>query len=232
MSAGVVAYVEWKVLIHPTAGTVDVRVNGVAVAGLSLTNQVTRNSAASQWTSIVLGIFDSVSNTTTAPGATLFMDFDDLYVLDGTGAAPWNGFLGDCRVDALYPTAPGATTGWTPSAGANWQCVDETAPNDDTDFTSATASPAKDTFVVQDAPVAGAVVYGVQHCFNVKKMDAGAATIAPVVRHSGTDFVGADLAPATTYAYVTQIAQTNPGTGTQWTAVGFNAAEFGYVKTI
>jgi hypothetical protein len=134
-------------------------------------------------------------------------------------------------VDARFPTAAGATTGWTPSTGANWAAVDDAAPNDDTDYTSAAAAALTDTFVTQDAPVAGATIYGVQHCLAVKKSDAGFATIAPVIRHGTTNYPGADLAPGTTYAYALSIAATNPGTSAQWTEAGFNAAEFGYTRT-
>jgi len=80
--------------------------------------------------------------------------------------------------------------------------------------------------------VAGAVVYGVQHCLDAKKMDAGPATIAPVIRHSGTDYVGAGLSPGLSYAGLLQVAATNPGTSAQWTVTDFNAAEFGYKKTL
>lgn len=230
LSAGVVAYLEWKVVIHPSAGTVDLRINGVSV--LSLTAQNTRSTANTSWNGLALGPPDAVAgmwNSGATGGPTL--DFDDLYVLDTTGAAPLSGFLGDCRVDALYPTAAGANTGWTPSAGANWDCVNETAPNDDTDYTSAATVGVTDTFVIPDAPVPGSTIYGVQHCLSAKKMDAGAAAIAPMIRASGTDYPGANLNPGTAYAVLQQIAAVNPATGAQWTEAGFNAAEFGYRKT-
>jgi len=224
---GAFAYIEWKVLIHPSAGTVDVRVNGVSV--LSLTGQNTRNSAASQWSSLVLGVADSGPTTTTFTATSI--DYDDLYVLDGTGAAPWNTFLGDVRVDVRLPTGAGATTGFTPSTGANWQNVDDATPNGDTDYNSASSSGLTDTFVVQDAPVTGAAILGVQQCLNMKKTDASTCTVAPVIRHVGVDNVGTSLAVGTTYAYGLAVAQTNPGTGAQWTEAGFNAAEFGYKRT-
>jgi len=110
--------------------------------------------------------------------------------------------------------------------------VDEIPPNDDTDFTTAASAGLTDTFVVQDAPVANAIIYGVQHCLNAKKSDAGVASIAPVIRPSGVDFVGADLAPGTAYSYLLQIAATNPATGAQWTEAQFNAAEFGVRRTV
>jgi hypothetical protein len=220
IAVGVTAYIEFKALIHATAGTALVRVNGAPVLTLSSLNTSTGTVV---WTTAFVG-------WATAGGSTA--DFDDLYVLDGSGVAPWNDCLGDCRVDACFPTAAGATTGWTPSAGANWQCVDDAAPNDDTDYTSAAAAPLTDTFVVADAPVAGATIYGVQHCLSVKKLDAGAATIAPVIRHAGVDYPGADLSPGTAYAFALQVAAVNPGTSAQWTAAHFNSAEFGYRKTL
>lgn len=212
------AYIEVKVVIHDTAGTVTVRVNGAPV--LTLTTQDTAQ-ASSVWTAM----YCANMNVGTA-------DFDDLYVLDGTGSAPWNDFLGDCRVDARYPTAAGATTGWTPNTGANWAAVDDAAPDDDTTYTSAASAGLTDTFVVQDAPVAGAAIYGVQHCVSAKKTDAGAASIAPVIRHSGVDYVGADQNPGTAYAVLCTIAAMNPGTAAAWTEAGFNAAEFGYKRTL
>jgi hypothetical protein len=225
MPTGGFAHVELKVAIHNTTGTVDLRFNGTSV--LALTGQDTQNTTNTQWTAILLG---SVGGTNTLSGATKTLDWDDFYVLDGTGPAPWNSLLGDCRADARYPTAAGATTGWTPSAGANWSCVDETAPNDDTDYTETATVGATDTFVTQDAPVAGAVLYGVQHCLALKKTDAGICTVAPVIRAGGTDYPGAALSPATSYAYGLQIAATNPATGAQWTESDFNAAEFGYTR--
>lgn len=230
LSAGLFAYVEWKVTIHNTAGTVAVRVNGVSVPALSLSSQDTQNTATTQWTAVAVGTAESVASTHAA--GTRNVDWDDLYVLDGTGAAPWNTFLGDCRVDVRAPTAEGASSAWTPSTGTdNALTVDEAAPNDDTDYNAAVTTGLTDTFVVPDAPVAGATIFGVQHCLAMKKMDAGVCTVAPVIRHGGTDYVGANLSPVTSYAYGLQIAQTNPGTGAQWTEADFNAAEFGYRKT-
>lgn len=221
LTAGTFTFVEILLTIHNTAGVVTIRFNGATV--LDLASQNTRNGAANAWNEIRFGFYS-------ATGLALTLHYDDLYVLDGTGSAPWNTFLGDCRVDACYPTAAGASAGWTPSAGANYECVDETAPNDDTDYVSTTAV-ATDTFTVQDAPVALAQVFGVQHCLSAKKTDSGICTIAPVVRQSGVDYVGSDLFPGTSYAYLLGVQATNPATGAQWTEPAFSAAEFGYKRT-
>jgi hypothetical protein len=217
LAQNVYAFIEVLITFHDTAGVVTVRIDGATV--LSLTSQNTR-ATLNAWNEFRLGPISVLPSD---------WNFDDLYVLDGSGSAPWNTFLGDCRVDARVPTAPGATTGFTPSTGANWQNVDDAAPNDDTDYNSA-ASVLTDTFTVQDAPVAGATIYGVQHCIAAKKTDAGVGTIAPVVRHSGVDNVGTSISPGTTYAYGLVVQSVNPGTSAAWTEAGFNAAEFGYKR--
>jgi hypothetical protein len=221
-SAGTYSYIEIKITIHASAGTVDVRVNGISA--VSATGLNTSQSGVNAYTSINLG-----NNSGT--GSTPQIDYDDLYIADSAGAAPWNTFLGDCRVDARIPTGAGATTGWTPSAGSNYQNVDDATPNGDTDYNSTATVGLTDTFVTQDAPVVGATIFGIQHCLSLKKMDAGTCSVAPVVRHSGTDYVGTDISPSTSYAYGLLVQQTNPGTGAPWTEAGFNAAEFGYKKT-
>lgn len=227
LTAGSFGFIEWSVLIHPSAGTTTVRLNGAAA--LTLTGQNTRSTAASQWTSFVLGMDSIAANSYL--GSPQNIDHDDIYIVDASGAAPWNAFLGDCRVDARLPTGAGATTAWTPSTGSNWQNVDDAAPDDDTTYNSSATVAQTDTFVVQDAPVVGATIYGVQHCVSLKKSDAGTCTVAPVVRHSSTDYPRAAIAPGTSYAYGLVIDQVNPGTSAQWTEAGFNAAEFGYKRT-
>ena len=69
------------------------------------------------------------------PNGTPTWDVDDLYVLDGTASTPANNdFLGDVRVEGLDPNAAGSNAAWTPSAGANYACVNETPPTDDTSY--------------------------------------------------------------------------------------------------
>lgn len=224
-TAGVSVYFEFKVLLHASAGTITMRANGTNV--LALTGINTGWVGLTSWSNIIFGCLT---------GSPSFMgpsnwDFDDLYISNGIGSAPLNTFLGDVRVDARFPTAPGTTTGWTPSAGANWQTVDDTSPNGDTDYNSTSTLDVIDTFVVQDAPVVGATLYGIQHNLSMKKMDAGTASVAPVIRHSGTNNAATNINPGTTYAIALQVA-TEIAPGVAITESNFNAAEFGYKKTV
>jgi hypothetical protein len=224
---GVFVSVEIKALIDPANGSVEMRLNGQSV--LSVGGVSTSESAAARWSSLILG--NSENNGST--GAVNTLDFDDLYVLDGSGTAPWNSFIGDCRVDARFPTGPGLSSDWAPSAGVNWQNVDDAAPNGDTDYNTGAAASLVDTFVVQDAPVPGAAIYGVQHNLAVRKLDAGVCGVAAVVRQGSPiqDYVSVDVPVSTAYTNARVVQQTNPATTAPWTEAAFNASEFGYKKT-
>lgn len=99
LTSGVWQYVEVGGVINASTGSITVRVNGVAV--LTLTNVNTAGNA-----SLGVGSFriNGFSNSGPAWGS-----ITHLYVCDGTGAAPWNTFLGDVRVQTLFPAAAAST---------------------------------------------------------------------------------------------------------------------------
>jgi hypothetical protein len=220
ITTGAFYFLEFKAVIHPSAGAVVVKINGTVVINLSGVN--TAGTGAASWDQVVLPFaFGGVES-----------DYDDFYILDGSGAAPLNDLVGDARVDARYPTAEGATSAWTPLSGTdNALMVDETPPDDDTTYCSTATIGATDTHVVQDAPVAGAVLLGVQVVLSHKKSASGTCAVAPVVRHSGTDYPGTAANPGTSYGFACTPYGLNPGTSAAWTEAGFNAAEFGYRRT-
>jgi hypothetical protein len=218
LSASVYAFIEIKVVVHPSTGSFIVRVNEAEVLNLTGVNTAASGSAA--WD--VVALIGSTGNPL----------YDDFYVLDGSGAAPLNNLIGDCRVDARYPNNNGAHLQWTPTGDVNrWQCVDETAPDDDTTYNSTATVNDTDTHAVQDAPVVGGTLYGVQLCLSMKKTAPGTCSIAPVVRSASTTYAGTATNPTTSYAYACTPYGTDPGTGAAWTEAGFNAAEFGYRRT-
>lgn len=224
-AAGVVSnsawhYVELSCTIHDTTGAYDLQVDGVSL--VSGTNVDTRNGGTGVWTRFVM--------ISRGSQATYYLD--DLYVSDQSGAAPWNTFLGDIRVDAGFPTAEGNSSAWTPLSGTdNALMVDETAPDGDTTYVSTDTVTNKDTYVVSDVVPTGAAVYGVQVNLHAKKSDAGTSTICPVVRNSTTDYDGTDIPLSTSYVTYSQMYQTNPGTAAQWTESEVDAAEFGVKRT-
>lgn len=207
-------YIEVKALISNTVGTVDVRVNGASV--LSLTNKDTQNSANAYVTQVDICERAGTGNETS---------FDDFVVWDTTGSTN-NNFMGDTRIEALLPSGAGATTNFAPSAGSNYQCVDDATANDDTDYVSSSNVGDKDTYAMGNlASTIGAVKAVAVNTVD-RKDDSGTRTHQHVTRLSGTESTGTAFAPTTTYVNHQSIFETKPGGGA-WTISDVNSAEAG-----
>lgn len=216
-------YVECLVTIHDTAGVVTVRLDGTTVLSLTgIDTQATGNAVAD---TIRLG--NHGSGPTFQFGTE---DLDDVYICDGSGAAPHNTFLGDCRVDVLSPTADGAHSAWTPSTGtSHFALVDETAPNDDTDYLSTATAAARDSHAMTDLPsLTTPLILGVQHVMAARKDDAGTRQVKALLKSGATTQAGSVTHTLTTaYTFYRTVYPTDPATGAAWTVAAVNAVEAG-----
>jgi len=207
-------YVEVRVVISATVGSVELRLNGLSSAELSATGLNTGTSP-----------IDSVAWGATSVG-THVTDVDDLYIVDTTtGSSPTNTFLGDCRVETLPPTGNGANTAWTGAFG-DWD--DSTSHNTDTDYVSSSTPGDRETSTLADLAVGTGTIYAVQTDVTARKDDAGARTIAPVLRISGTNHDGTTT-PGLSTDYVTYVQtydRLDP-VGNAWSIATVNAMEAG-----
>jgi hypothetical protein len=217
ISAGSWYYVELKATISDAAGVAVVRLNGAEI--LNLSGVDTRNGGNASANVIRLG--------TTSAWASLAVqaDFDDLYICDAQGAAN-SDFLGDVRVEALLPSGAGNSAQWTPSAGANYACVDDTAPDGDTTYVASSTAGHKDTYALGDLVSTAGTIFGVQTNLVGRKDDAGSRTVRPVLRLSGTEATGATTGLSDSYLDILDIFETAPGGGA-WDMAGVNGAEAG-----
>lgn len=210
--AGVWYYVEVKVKLHDTLGTVDVRVGEVNV--LSLTAQDTKNSGTKTvFDRIVLLCFDTWA--------------DDIYLCNTAGVR--NDFLGDCVVEGLLPSGDGATSQLLGSDGnstSNYALVDEATP-DTADYVGSATTGEKDTYAFSNLAHPLGTVLGVSTVVYAAKTDAGARSIRAVTRVGGTDYPGSDASLSTTYAAYSEVLELDPSTVTAWTVSSVNGAEFG-----
>ena len=206
--------IEVKLVIAGASGSVQVRANGVVDIATT-----TANFGSSNVDIIQLG---------GVPNNGQFQRFDDLYILDTTGAAPLNDFLGDSRVETIVPTGAGSSTVWTPNGGANWDRVDDSTPDSDTTYVQASAVNDKDTYVHGDLTASAGQVFALQHNLFSRKTDTVIRKSKPVIRHSGVDYDSSvEQNLGSSYAYGTEIIEVNPGTGVAWTVSDVNAAQFG-----
>ncbi len=151
---------------------------------------------------------------------------DDVYVLDDTGGSPTDDFLGDVYVKTLYPRADGHYTDWTPDTGTtHWPRVSETLIDGDASYVHDANAGDIDTYVMETLG-AFTTIYSVQLNIGARKGDAGVRQLAPLVRQSGTDYVGSTSTLSTPYLFYSEILDEDPG-GSPWTPGTFNADEFG-----
>lgn len=216
-ATGVWHYLELKATLSNTVGSAEVRVDGSAIPVISLTNIRTKNDGTKT-------VFDSVGF-----GGAGAISVDDLYVCNAAGSIN-NNFLGDCRVQLLLPTSDGAYQEWTPTpAGTHYTTV-KTLPVRTTDYVASATLNARDTWGYDGVP-AGVTVNGVQVTTAAAKDEAGARSIAPLVRSGGVDVAGANQALSLDNQALIQLWERNPATSATWTAADVNAAEFGVKVT-
>lgn len=217
LAAGSFNYIELKATIHNTAGAYELRVNGVAVVGPT-TSANTRNTANASANGVLLG-WDGNPGTAT-------VTYDDFYICDGTGSTN-NTFLGDVRIDTLFPTGDGASSAFTPSTGTtHWSLVDEAAVNT-TDYVDGISAGDRDLYTFPAlTTLATSTVYGVQVCNAALKDDAGSRSIAAVARSSSTNVDGTAAGLSTSQLVFAQVFETDSASAA-WTQTSVNAAQFG-----
>ena len=206
-------YIEWKFHID-NAGSTSLRINGVEVA--TYTGD-TQNTANNNWGPVQLG-----------PNSEDFGSgfyADDLYVLDSNGSTN-NNFLGPIRIKAIYADGAGNSTDFTPSAGSNFQNVDEATVDDDTTYNSETTTGDHDTYTFGAVGLTGTVL-GVQVNLHARSAGVGGELIRPTIRIGSTDYNGTSRAVTTSYSNYRQLFQVSPATSTAWTIAEIDGAEFG-----
>lgn len=212
-------YIELKTTIADAGGTAEVHVNGES--WITFTGD-TRNGGTS-------ALIDRIGFIRTGNSGSSFW-VDDFYVCDGTGAAN-NNFLGDIKVETLYPNGNGNSSQLVGSDGNstdNYLLVDEAGTPVTTDYTASATVGNKDTYTFSNLAAAAGPIKGVQVVGYASKSDAGARTAAMVTRSGTTEADGASTALTNgSFAPVYDVRETNPDTGSAWTVGDVNGAEFG-----
>ena len=205
-------YIELSATIG-ASGSYNVQVDGLSVLSASGVNTQASGTAGANRVQI---------------GWNNGLSVDDLYICDGQGSAPWNGLLGDVRVQALLPAADGDLAQFVPSTGtSHFALVDEVPPNGDTDYVSSANAGDVDLYQMGDVAAVSGDVLGVQVLASARKDDAGTRTLTPVIKTGGVEHDGTAVALGTSYAYVSQIWEQNPETSAPWTITEANALQAG-----
>jgi hypothetical protein len=205
-------HIEVNVTISATVGVVQVWVNSVSV--LNLTSQNTKSTANT-----------TVSGAYWSSGYTGTGDWSDLILA--------NARITDLRVEWRAVTGAGNYTQFTPSAGSNYQNVDESPPNNDTDYNETATVNNIDSFTHAALSASPLSIAAVQVFVRARNTTSGAGSIAPLCRSGSTDSVGTAVALSTSFATFGTVYTNDPATGSPWAnAAAVDASEIGYKKTV
>lgn len=210
-------YVEVRCTIDDSTGAVEIRADGSSTPSLSFTGD-TRNGGTS--TNIDRVELRSGSSNN---------GIDDWYVLNTSGAAPHNTWLGDVRVFTLLPNGNGNSSQLVGSDGNsidNYLLVDDLTVSI-ADYVGSATPGQKDTYAMENLPAGVSTVFGTFEVIYALKTDGGYATAKSVLRSGGTDYTSDALVLGPAVRVGGKLRTTDPATGSAWTASGVNAAEVG-----
>lgn len=206
-------FIQIKLHVAAVGGYYEIWVNGVLEHTFTGDTQITANAYVNQW-----ALFNSGGEK-----------FDNIIVYDeDPSSEPFARTL-ETRIYAEMVTGD-ESVAWTPSAGSNWQNVDE-QPNDGDTSYNATLSLVDDVLTCQTSVPAGNTVYAVAVEFDARKDDPGTAILAPLIEVDGTSYEGDAAGLTTSYQRFRTIWTENPATGNLWTVAQANAANIGYRRT-
>lgn len=159
-------------------------------------------------------------------GGDVFIDH--LYWADTSGSGITDITQG-LRITTLYPIANGVSAQFTPSAGSNYQTVDEAQLVGTTDYNDSTTIGHIDTFDMTTY-AGSSTIKALQITGAVQNPDAGTVVMRTVLR-SGTvpaNTEGADFTASATIKGMSTLYETEPIDAVAWTTSSVNAAESGY----
>jgi hypothetical protein len=215
-------YFEFKVKLHDTTGTVEIKRDNVTV--LSLTGQDTKNAGTKT-------VFDCIYTTLgTVATSGVRWGMDDVYILNGDATAP-NNYLGCPRVQPLTPNADGTYSDYDGSDGNsinNYLLVDE-RPHSSSDYNESDIAGEKDFYNLSNITfAANDVVQGVKMHVSVFNTDASTRDIKLDVRSGGTNHAGPAVSIGTgPVQQLKRLMAKNPVTTVLWTQAEVNALEAG-----
>ena len=180
-------YVEMRVKIHGTSGGAEVRVDGAPVIEIgSYADTPTALNTMSSVNAYVNRFY--IGGMSDSTGYGMWCAWDDVYLCDTSGSVN-NDFLGEVRIDTLFPESDGAYSEWVASA-AETHCllVDDPTP-DGRDYVSSGTVGATDTYrMSQHVNVALPVLGAVATCESNVNGSSGAS--AAINATAGDGWIG------------------------------------------
>lgn len=212
-------YLELKVTLADSGGTVTVHKNGALFTGATFTGDTKNGGTNATLDAFAIGSHSNGPNNT---------HYEDLYVCNGAGSTN-NDLLGDVSVYTVFPNGNGNSSQWTGSDGNstdNYLLVDENPPSM-TDYVTSSTLNHVDTYAHGAHGVSSGTVKGVMVTAFGQRSGATDGAIEPVARSSSAQSYGPERVVGATATPQTAVFETDPNTSAVWGLAAVDAAEFG-----
>lgn len=155
---------------------------------------------------------------------------DDIIHFDNSGS-DYTSAQGPQIIETLVPNASGDRTELTPSAGSNWENVDEIPNDGDTTYNESTAASQGDLYNFTNlTTLTGSISYMATAAY--AKETGGTPNVGTLVKSGTTDFTTATpTAVGATYERVSDIFYENQDTTSAFTVTDINAIQVGIEVT-
>lgn len=156
-----------------------------------------------------------------------YVGLDDVGINDTAGSLN-NGRPGDYRIGYFVPDGAGASSQWTPSAGSNYQCVDDTGDlsGGTADYVSTNTTAQVDDYTVTNLPAGTSTIPVVIALAYASNPAAGVTQLKVGLISGATTSAGTAQSPGgASYVYLREQFETDPNTSAAWTATNVNAAK-------
>lgn len=215
--AGQWHYLECRVKLHDTLGTVRIKIDGVEK--VNLTGQDTKNGGTKS-------VFDCFMMGTLSGSGR--WEIDDLVFMSTAGDKN-NDFIGDAAIEVLYPNGNGDVTNGVGSDGNstdNYLLIDDTTPSF-TDYVHLPNVGDKDLYQLANAVRTNGVVHAVEVASYLLNTDSGARGAGTIVKSGSTTTTPVDKALGTAAILDRKQMDKNPDTAAAWTLAEVNALQVG-----
>ena len=215
--------IEIRALIDNAVGVIQVRIDGVQIINFSGDTQFGANSE----------IMIVLWGASYSDGDYVCYGYYDDLAINSIHGIRNNSWLGLGGIVGLVPTGAGNYTQLTPSAGANWQCVDEVPPDDAGTYVENAIVNQRDTYEMQNLPAIPpgkvADIAAVQWLCRAYNTETQGGDFPRLLRLNGIDYQGDDVGYDRSYDYHPEIIEASPATMQNWTGDEINSLEAGVV---
>jgi hypothetical protein len=221
-SAGVWMHIQAKIVIHNTAGSIELRHTAAGPPPVASTPWIatglnTRNGTANFYANVV-HLTATFTGTTANEGLV-----DDFYVFNDQGAVP-NDWQGDVFAVQQMPVSDVGTTTWDRNSGTN-NCLAVDDPQEDGDATYVATDVVNnvDTYALSQLITTPASIIAVALKY-ISRMDAAGPHKVTAQLKSGPTIVALpNYDTIASYVYQQQVFVTDPNTSAPWSADAVNA---------